>query len=422
MPQESINRLSPMLTRLRPSATVATTEKARQRKAQDPTVLVVSGGEPDFDTPDHIKEAAIEAIRRGDTKYTSTAGTSELKAAIVRKFKLENDIEYTVDEIVVGTGGKQVIFNALLATIAPGDEIILPRPSWVSYADIAELVEGVVVSLAARKEDDFKITPAVLEAAITPRTRWFVINSPCNPTGAVYTASELRGLADVLVKYSNVLILSDDIYEHLIYDDAKFATLASVAPELRDRTVTVNGVSKAYCMTGWRLGYGGAPLWLARAMTKLQSQTTTSNSSISQAAAVAALTGPTGFIVKNNEAYRRRRDMVVKAVNNTGWLSCTRPQGAFYVYVDVSKLIGQVTPDGRKLETDIDVSDFVLDAARVAVIPGTGFGVSPYIRLCFAYSDEVMAEVTTRIESALACFGPAPKGLITFVKTPKEKN
>jgi aspartate aminotransferase len=328
-----------------------------------------------------------------------------LRKAIVEKFRRENGLEYSTDQIVVGTGGKQVIFNALIATVSPGDEIVLPRPSWVSYADIAELVEGVVVSVECREADGFKISPQMLEAAITPRTRWFVINSPCNPSGAVYSAVELRALADVLLKHPDVMILSDDIYEHLVYDGAEFATIAAVAPELRDRTVVVNGVSKAHCMTGWRIGYGAAPVWLARAMTKLQAQTTTSNSSISQAAAAAALTGPIDFIAEHNEAYRRRRDMMVDAINRTGWLRGAPPSGAFYLFVDVSKLIGRRAPSGRVMENDLDVADFFLDAARIAVVPGTGFGLSPYVRFCFAYSDEVLAEVINRVESALAELG-----------------
>jgi aspartate aminotransferase len=403
-----MSQLSPMLKRLRPSATIAVTDKARERRAKDPSVLVVSGGEPDFDTPDHIKEAAIAAIRRGDTKYTTTSGTPALKAAIIHKFKTENGLDYSPDEIIAGTGGKQVIFNALIATISPGDEVVLPCPAWVSYADVAELAEGVVVRVKCRKEDGFKIRPAALEAAITPRTRWFVINSPCNPTGAVYSKSELRQLADVLVKHPKVMILSDDIYEHLVYDGAEFATMVEVAPELRDRTVTINGMSKAYCMTGWRLGYGAAPPWLVKAMTMLQAQTTTNPSSISQAAAVAALTGPTEFIASNNQAYRRRRDMVVNAINRMQWLSCLSPQGAIYVWIDVSRLIGQKTEDGREMKTDLDVSNFFLDAARVALVPGTGFGFSPYVRLCFAYSDEVMAEVVSRIGTTLSRLGTMP--------------
>lgn len=401
-----MNRLSPMLGRLRPSATVAMTEKARLRKGVDPSVLVISGGEPDFDTPDHIKDAAIEAIRLGHTKYTSTAGTPALKAAIIAKFKNENGLDYRTDEIIVGTGGKQVIFNALLATIAPGDEIVVPRPAWVSYADIAELADGKIVSVQCSKDNGFKITPEELDAAITPRTRWFVINSPCNPTGAVYSAAELRALADVLAKHPQVLILSDDIYEHIVFPGATFATIAAVAPELKDRTVVVNGVSKAYCMTGWRLGYGATPGWLAKAMVKLQTQTTTSNSSISQAAAVAALTGPQDFIARNNEAYLRRRDLVVAGVNRTELLSCTPPQGAFYAYVDVSKLIGRRWKDGT-LRDDSEVADFFLDAARIAVVPGSGFGTSSYVRFCFAYADETLAEVISRVTSVLHDLQPA---------------
>ena len=394
--------LSPMLNRLRPSATVATTEKARLRKAKDPSVLVISGGEPDFDTPEHIKDAAMRAIRDGQTKYTSTAGTPSLKAAIVDKFQCENGLHYRSEEIVVGTGGKQVIFNALLATISPGDEVILPRPAWVSYADIAELAEGKVVSVQCRKENGFKITPEELEAAITPRSRWFVINSPCNPTGSIYSADELRALANVLLRHPDILILSDDIYEHLLFDGARFATIAAVAPELHDRTVIVNGVSKAYCMTGWRIGFGAAPQWLSQAMVKLQAQTTTSNCSISQAAAEAALRGPKDFIQRHNAAYQRRRDHVVGEIGKTELLSCIRPEGAFYVYVDVSALVGKSVDGGAPLNTDLEIADFFLDDARIAVVPGSGFGTSPYLRLCFAYSDEMVQEAMSRMTASAA--------------------
>ena len=399
---DTASHLSPMLTRLRESATVKTTNKARELKMRGRDVLVISGGEPDFDTPDHIKEAAIKAIRDGFTKYTPTEGTPELRNAICAKLARENGIKVVPQQVIAGTGGKQVIFNALIATISPGDEAVIPRPCWVSYPDIVELAGGAPVYIDCDKANGFKLRPDQLEAAISPRTRWFVINSPCNPTGAVYSARELRAIADVLLAHPQVMILSDDIYEYIVFDRAEFATLAQIEPWLQSRTLTVNGMSKGFCMTGWRLGYGAGPEWLIKAMAKLQAQSTTSLSSISQAAATAALLGPRDFLPRHNEIYRRRRDAVVRRVNQIDGLTCSPPEGAFYVYVDASGLIGRRTPSGGALKTDIDIADHILEVGGVAVVPGTGFGVSPYFRLCFAYSDATMEDACNRLARAVA--------------------
>ena len=399
---DAAHHLSPLLERLRESGTIEVTRRARQLKAAGRDVLVISGGEPDFDTPDHIKDAAAEAIRAGKTKYTPTEGTPELKAAIIAKLARDNGITAKPSEIIVGTGGKQVLFNALVATIGPGDEAVIPRPCWVSYPDIVEMCGGTPVFVDTERQNGFKITPQELRAAITPATQWFIINSPCNPTGAVYSAAELRALADVLLEHPQVKILSDDIYEYLVFGSAKFATLPQVEPRLKERTVIVNGVSKGYCMTGWRIGYGVGPEWLISAMAKLQGQTTNNASSISQAAAAAALTGPHDFVAAHNAAYERRRDLVVSRINATPGLSCDTPDGAFYVYVDASGVIGKRTPEGKALQTDVEVARYILDEGGVAVIPGSGFGRSPYFRLCFAYADDVLADACDRIARAIA--------------------
>jgi aspartate aminotransferase len=394
-------QFSPMLERLRESATIGATRKARALKTAGRDVLVISGGEPDFDTPDHIKDAAIKAMRAGATKYTATDGTPALKAAIAHKMARDNGITARPSEIIVGTGGKQVIFNALVATIAPGDEAVIPLPSWVSYPDIVEMAGGKPVLVATERQNGFKITPEELRRAITPKTKWFIINSPCNPTGAVYSAAELRALADVLLDHPHVMVLSDDIYEYIVFGAAKFATLAQVEPRLRERTIIVNGVSKGYCMTGWRIGYGVGPEPLIAAMTKLQGQETNGASSISQAAAVAALTGPHDFVAAHNAAYLRRRDLVVSQVNRIPGLRCDPPDGAFYVYVDVSGLIGRRTKDGAILTDDMAVADYLLEVGGVAVVAGAGFGRSPYVRLCFAYADEVLEDACARIARAV---------------------
>jgi aspartate aminotransferase len=396
------HHLSPLLQRLRESGTIEVSRRARQLKQAGHDVLAISGGEPDFDTPDHIKQAAAAAIMRGATKYTATDGTPELKAAIIAKLARDNGITAKPGEIIVGTGGKQILFNALVATIAPGDEVVIPRPCWVSYPDVVEMVEGKPVFVETERQNGFKITSAELRAAITPATQWFIINSPCNPTGAVYSEAELRALADVLLEHPQVKILSDDIYEYLVYGKARFFTLPQVEPRLRDRTVIVNGMSKGYCMTGWRLGYGVGPEWLISAMTKLQSQTTNNASSVTQAAAAAALTGPHDFVAEHNRAYERRRDMVVERINAIPGLSCDKPDGAFYVFVDVSGIIGKRKPDGEVLETDTQVARYFLDSQGVAVVPGKGFGRSPYLRVCFAYADDVLADACGRFARAVA--------------------
>ena len=398
-------QFSPMLERLRESATIGATRKARALKAAGRDVLVISGGEPDFDTPDHIKDAAIKAMREGATKYTATDGTPALKAAIAQKMARDNGITARLSEIMVGTGGKQVIFNALVATIGPGDEAVIPLPSWVSYPDIVEMAGGKPVFVATERQNGFKITPEELRRAITPATKWFIINSPCNPTGAVYSAAELRALADVLLDHPHVMVLSDDIYEYIVFGAAKFATLAQVEPRLRERTIIVNGVSKGYCMTGWRIGYGVGPEKLIAAMTKLQGQETNGASSISQAAAAAALTGPHDFVARHNAAYLRRRDLVVAAINRTPGLRCDPPDGAFYVYVDVSGLIGRRTKDGAVLKDDMAVADYLLEVGGVAVVAGAGFGRSPYVRLCFAYADDVLEDACGRIARAVEALG-----------------
>lgn len=394
-------RLSPLMDRLRESATIAATRKARALQRAGKDVLVISGGEPDFDTPEHIKQAAIRAIASGMTKYTPTDGIPELKAAIVAKLARDNGIGVAPEQVIVGTGGKQIIFNALMATLAPGDEVVIPRPCWVSYPDIVELAGATPVYLDCRRDNGFKLDADDLRRAITPATRWFIINSPCNPTGAVYSAAELRAIADVLLDHPEVMVLSDDIYEYIVYDGVRFATLAQVEPRLQERTLIVNGVSKGYCMTGWRIGYGAGPEPLIRAMTRLQGQETTTNCSISQAAATAALTGPSDFVPVHNAAYRARRDLVVERINAIGGLSCLPPEGAFYVFVDASGLIGRRTPAGTVIRSDIDIADHLLEAGGVAVVPGAGFGASPYFRLCFAYADAIVADACERIARAV---------------------
>jgi aspartate aminotransferase len=394
--------LSPMLDRLRESATIGITRRARELRDSGRDVLVISGGEPDFDTPDHIKQAAFAAISAGQTKYTATDGTAELKQAVARKFNRDNGLDFPLNGIVIGTGAKQLIFNALMATVAAGDEVVIPTPSWVSYPDIVELLGGRPVLLECSRAAGFKLTPERLRSAITPQTQWLILNSPCNPSGAVYNAAELRGLAKVLLDFPHVLVMSDDIYEYIVFEDTEFATISAVEPRLQDRTLIINGVSKAHCMTGWRIGFSAGPAWLAKAMVTLQGQETNGPSSISQAAAVAALDGPLDHVEANNIAYKRRRDLVVERVNAIPGLSCDPPQGTFYVYVDVSGLIGRRTPQGSTLSTDIDVADYLLAEGGVALVPGTGFNASPFARLCFAYSDDVVADACDRIASACA--------------------
>src|SRR5262250_1666022 len=336
--------LADSLKRIKPSPTIAVTDKARALKAAGRDVIGLGAGEPDFDTPENIKSAAMAAIRRGETKYTDVDGTPALKQAICAKFKRENGLDYKPEQITVGTGGKQVLYNALMATVNPGDEVIIPAPYWVSYPDIVLLSEGTPVPVACPQNNRFKLRPEDLDAAITPKTKWLILNSPSNPTGAAYTAAELRALADVLLKHPQVWVLTDDMYEHLVYDGFKFATIAQVEPKLYDRTLTMNGVSKAYCMTGWRIGYGGGPRELIQAMATLQSQSTSNPSSVSQAAAIEGLSGPQDFIAEHNKSFKARRDMVVDMLNQAPGLHCHRPEGAFYVYPSCAGAIGKRTP------------------------------------------------------------------------------
>ncbi len=392
--------LAERLSRIKPSPTIAVTQKARELKAAGRDVIGLGAGEPDFDTPDNIKDAAIAAIRRGETKYTNVDGTDALKAAIIGKFKRENGLEYRREQITVGSGGKQVIFNALLATVEPGDEVIVPAPYWVSYPDIALLCGGTPVFVTCPQNNRFKLRPEDLEAAITPRTKWLILNSPSNPTGTAYSAAELRVLAEVLVRHSQIWVLSDDMYEHLLYDGLSFATLAQVEPRLYDRTLTMNGVSKAYCMTGWRIGYAGGPAPLIKAMAKIQSQSTTNPSSISQAASVEALNGPQGFIAEHNKVFAERRDLVVSMLNQAPGLSCSRPDGAFYVYPSCAGAIGKKTPRGKRITSDDDFVNYLLEAEGVAAVQGSAFGQSPFFRISYATSTEALREACTRIKRA----------------------
>jgi aspartate aminotransferase len=394
--------LAATLDRIKPSPTIAVTMKAAELKAAGRDVIGLGAGEPDFDTPDNIKRAAIAAIESGKTKYTAVDGTPELKRAICGKFQRENGLSYTPDQVSVGNGGKHVIYNALVATVEPGDEVIIPAPYWVSYPDIVLLCGGVPVEIACPPATGFKLKPADLEAAITPKTKWLVLNSPSNPTGAAYSYDELKALTDVLLRHPHVHVLTDDMYEHLVYDDFKFTTPAEVEPSLYERTLTVNGVSKAYCMTGWRIGYAAGRRDLIRAMAKLQSQSTTNPSSISQAAAVEALNGPQDFIPKHNEAFKRRRDLVVDALNAVPGLSCPRPEGAFYVFPSCAGAIGKRTPEGRTIATDEEYVTYLLETEGVAVVQGSAFGLAPHFRISYATSEAVLREACARIARATA--------------------
>ena len=386
------------LDRIQPSATIAISGKAMALKAEGKDVIGLSAGEPDFDTPENIKQAAIAAINAGKTKYTPVDGVPELKQAICDKFKRDNGLDYKPSQVSVGTGGKQVLFNALLATINPGDEVIIPAPYWVSYPDIVLLAGGVPVTVDATAEFNFKLQPDVLEAAITDKTKWLIFNSPSNPSGAAYTFDELKALTDVLLKYPNVHILTDDMYEHLVYDDFEFATPAQVEPKLYDRTLTMNGVSKAYAMTGWRIGYAAGPEKLIAAMRKLQSQSTSNPCSIAQWAAVEALNGPQDFIAKNNEIFKGRRDLVVSMLNQATGLECPTPEGAFYVYPSCEGAIGKTSPSGKVIETDEDFVTELLECEEVASVHGGAFGMSPFFRISYATSTEALTEACQRIQ------------------------
>jgi aspartate aminotransferase len=388
------------LDRIKPSATLAMTSRVLELKAQGVDIIGLSAGEPDFDTPDFVKEAAMEAIRSGKTKYTNVDGTAELKAAISAKFKRDNGLDYAANQISVNVGGKHTLFNALVATIDAGDEVIIPAPYWVSYPDIVAFAGGTPVFVEGPASQGYKITPAQLEAAITPRTRWVMLNSPSNPTGAAYSATELKGLAEVLLRAPHVMVMTDDMYEHVWYADTPFATIVQVCPELYDRTITVNGCSKAYSMTGWRIGFAGGPAWLIKAMAKLQSQSTSNPCSIAQAAATAALNGDQSFLLARNEAFRGRRDLVVSMLNQIDGMHCPTPEGAFYVYPDVAGLMGKSTPDGTMIASDSDLIDYFLDKVQVAAVPGDAFGLSPGFRISYATSEEILTDACTRLQRA----------------------
>ncbi|MFY9287560.1 MAG: pyridoxal phosphate-dependent aminotransferase [Alphaproteobacteria bacterium] len=388
------------LAKVKASPTLGITKLALELKASGKDVIGLAAGEPDFDTPDHIKEAAIASMKRGDTKYTAVDGTPALKQAICDKFKRENNLTYKPSQITVGTGGKQVIFNAIMATVSPGDEVIIPAPYWVSYPDMVNLAEGTPVFVETQDANGFKMKPQDLDRAITPKTKWLILNSPSNPTGSAYTKAELRALADVLLKHPHVWVLADDIYEHLVYDNFEFATIAQIEPKLFDRTLTMNGVSKAYNMTGWRIGFAGGPDALIKKMGEIQGHSTSNPSSISQAAALAALTGPQDFMKKQVETFKQRRDMVVDMLNQVPGLKCAKPEGAFYVYPNCAGLIGKKTPTGVVLNSDEDVAKYLLESEGVAVVQGAGFGLSPYFRISYATSTEALKEACTRIKRA----------------------
>ncbi|MBP6817824.1 pyridoxal phosphate-dependent aminotransferase [Ferrovibrio sp. MS7] len=390
--------LSEALGRIKPSATIAATQKARALKAAGRDVIGLGAGEPDFDTPENIRIAAKAAIDRGETRYTDVDGTAALKQAIAAKFKRENGLDYKPEQISVGTGGKQVLFNALLATVNPGDEVIIPAPYWVSYPDIVNFAGGTPVALPTTAEHGFKVQAADLDKAITPKTKWLILNSPSNPSGAAYTRDELKALTDVLLKHPHVWILTDDMYEHLVYDNFVFTTPAQVEPKLYDRTLTMNGVSKSYCMTGWRIGYAAGPVQLIKAMGSLQSQSTSNPSSISQAAAVEALNGPQDFIPKNNAVFKARRDLVVSMLNQAKGITCPKPEGAFYVYPSCAGTIGKTSAGGVKINNDEDFCNALLEEAGVAVVFGAAFGLSPHFRISYATSTEVLKDACTRIQ------------------------
>ncbi len=393
---------APRLNKVKPSPTFAMLKLAAELKAQGKDVIGLSAGEPDFDTPDHIKAAAKLAMDQGKTKYTPVEGILELRQAICDKFKRENSLIYKPSQVMASTGGKQVIFNAILATVGQGDEVIIPAPYWVSYPDIVNLAEGTPVYVNTAPERGFKMTPQELAAAITPRTKWLILNSPSNPTGAAYTTAELRALADVLLQHPQVYILADDIYEHLVYDGFKFCTIAQVEPKLFDRTLTLNGVSKAFSMTGWRIGYAGGPEHLIKRMGEIQGHSTSNPSSISQAAAVAALNGPRDFLQDWRRSFKHRRDLVVDMLNKAEGITCATPEGAFYVYPSCAGMIGRVTPEGMTLQNDEDVAKYLVEQVGVAVVFGAAFGLSPYFRISYATSEGALRDACTRIQRACA--------------------
>ncbi len=392
--------LSQRLTKIKPSLTVSINVKAKALRDEGRDVLVLAAGEPDFNTPQNICEAAVKAMNEGQTRYVPGKGTSALQQAIINKFKRDNNLSYNPDEIMVGVGGKHIIFNVMMATLNPNDEVIIPAPYWVSYPDIVLLAEGKPVIVSCDAKQGFKISPIQLENHITNHTKWLMLNSPSNPTGAVYSYDELKELAGILLKYPKVLILSDDIYEKILYDNNKFYTIATVEPKLKNRTITMNGVSKAYCMTGWRLGYCGGPKEIIAGMNKIQSQSTTSTSSISMAAAVEALNGNQDFIKTHNQQFMKRRNMVVEKLNNIAGITCNIPQGAFYVYPSCAGCIGKKTPNGDTIGSDEDFMNYLLDSEGIAGVHGEAFGLSPYFRLSYATDEQTLDDACNRIMRA----------------------
>ena len=395
-----MNILASRLNRIQPSPTIAMSIKARELKAEGKNIIELAAGEPDFPTPPHIIKAAEDAMSRGETKYTDPDGTPALKQAICEKFKRDNNLDYVTSQVTIGTGGKQVLYNALMATLNAGDEVIIPAPYWVSYPDMVLLAEGTPKIVECPLDKNFILQPEDLERAITPKTKWIILNSPSIPTGSGYTWEDLKKLTDILIQYPDVWVMTDDMYEHLVYDDFKFCTPAQVEPELYSRTLTVNGMSKAFCMTGWRIGYAAGPENLITAIRKIQSQSTSNPSSISQAASVAALNGPMDFLAKNNYVFKQRRDLVCSMLNQAKGITCPTPDGAFYVYPSCAGLIGKKTPDGKMLKTDEDVVTYLLETAGIAAVHGAAFGLSPHFRISYATSTEALEDACQRIQRA----------------------
>ena len=395
-----MNILASRLNRIQPSPTIAMSIKARELKAEGKDIIELAAGEPDFPTPSHIIEAAEEAMSRGETKYTDPDGTPALKQAVCDKFKRDNNLEYVTSQVTIGTGGKQVLYNALMATLNEGDEVIIPAPYWVSYPDMVLLAEGTPKIVECPLDKNFILQSEDLEQAITPKTKWIILNSPSNPTGSGYTWKDMKKITDVLIRYPNIWVMTDDMYEHLVYDDFKFCTPAEVEPELYSRTLTVNGMSKAFCMTGWRIGYAAGPENLITAIRKIQSQSTSNPSSISQAASVVALNGPMDFLTKNNEVFKQRRDLVCSMLNQATGITCPTPDGAFYVYPSCAGLIGKKTPDGKVLKSDEDVVTYFLETEGIAAVHGAAFGLSPHFRISYATSTEALEDACQRIQRA----------------------
>jgi aspartate aminotransferase len=393
---------SAALARIKPSPTLAITSRVLELKRAGVDVIGLGAGEPDFDTPDFIKEAGIKAIRDGKTKYTNVDGTPELKEAVQLKFKRDNALDYDINQITINAGGKHTLFNAMVATLDPGDEVVIPAPYWVSYPDVVLFAGATPVFAAAGAAQNYKLKPEQLEAVITAKTKWVILNSPSNPTGAAYSEAELKALGEVLERHPHVWIFADDMYEHIVFDDFKFTSIAQVCPSLYDRTLTANGCSKAYAMTGWRIGFAAGSPWLIKAMSKLQSQSTSNPCSIAQAASVAALTGDQSFLKDNAKLFEHRRDLVVSMLNQATGITCPRPEGAFYVYPEFSALIGKTTPGGRTIATDEDFVTYLLDDAKVAAVQGEAFGLSPAMRISYATSDELLREACERIQTACA--------------------